>query len=116
MVEKRISDKDLLGLYLHRLTNRERAWELGVTQASVYYRLENLGLANNYCKEQCVDTEKIKVLHEIGLTTVGIALLLKTSVQTVADHLKELGLRDNYYQLTEIVNAIDSVIRGRENE
>jgi hypothetical protein len=39
----------------------------------------------------------------MGLTNVGIALLLQTNVQTISQHLKELGLQDNYYRLTEIV-------------
>ena len=111
MVQEKISDEDLLGLYWQGLTNREIAWELGVTQASVYYRLEKLGLANNFHKEQVVDPEKIEILHEMELTTIGIALLLKTNVQTVADHLNELGLEDNYYRYTEIV-SIDSATEG----
>ena len=111
MVQEKISDEDLLGLYWQGLTNREIALKLGVTQAAVYYRLERLGLANNCHKEQVVDPEKVEVLHGMGLTTLGIALLLKTSIQTVADHLKVLGLEDNYYQLTEIVST-DSVTEG----
>ena len=111
MVENKISDEDLLGLYWQGLTNREIAWELQVTQAAVYYRLEKLGLANNCHKDQVVDTEQVEILHEMGLTTVGIALLLKTNVQAVTDHLKVLGLEDNYYQLTEIV-SIDSITEG----
>lgn len=83
-----------------------------MSQPAVHYRLGKFGLVNNCHREQVVDTEKIGVLHGMGLTTVGIALLLKTSVQTIADHLSELGLTDNYYQLTEIVNCTDSVTEG----
>ena len=111
MVQERISDEDLLGLYWQGLTNREIALKIGVTQAAVYYRLEKLGLANNCRKDECVNPEQVEVLHEMGLTTLGIAFLLKTSVQTVADHLKVLELEDNYYQLTEIVST-DSVTEG----
>ena len=111
MVEERISDEDLLGLYWQGLTNREIALKIGVTQAAVYYRLEKLGLANNFHKEQVVDPEKVVVLHGMGLTTIGIAFLLKASVQTVADHLKVLELEDNYYRYTEIVTT-ESVTEG----
>jgi len=112
MVERKISDQELLELYHQGLTNREIAWELNVSQAAVHYRLGKLGLANNCHEEQCVDSEKIGVLHGMGLTTTGIALLLKTSVQTVADHLNKLGLTDNYYQLTQIVNSPNPVTKG----
>lgn len=106
------SDGELLELYWKGLTNREIAWELGVTQAAVHYRIEKLGLTNNFHKEQCADPEQIGILHGMGLTSIGIALLLKTSVQTVTDHLSELELKDNYYQLTELVNCTGSVTEG----
>jgi len=40
----------------------------------------------------------------MGVTNVGIALLLQTSVLVISQHLEELGLKDNYYRLKEIVS------------
>jgi DNA-binding NarL/FixJ family response regulator len=99
----KFSDGKLLELYRQGLTNKEIADRLGVTQASVHYRLQRLGFLNNYCTEEPVTPEKVKSLHQMGLTGVGIALLLQTSVRTISQHLKELGLQDNYYRLTEMV-------------
>jgi predicted transcriptional regulator len=99
----KFSDGKLLELYRQGLTNKEIADRLGVTQASVHYRLQRLGFLNNCRTEEPVTPEKVKSLHHMGLTTVGITLLLQTNVQTISQHLKELGLKDNYYRLTEIV-------------
>jgi DNA-binding NarL/FixJ family response regulator len=99
----KFSDGKLLELYRQGLTNKEIADRLGVTQASVHYRLQKLGFLNNYRTEESVTPEQVKILHHMGLTSVGIALLLQTNVQTISQHLKELGLQDNYYRLTEIV-------------
>ena len=110
--ESTFSDGELLELYWQGLTNREIAWELKVSQATVHYRVEKLGLTNNFHKDQRVNPEQVVVLHGMGLTTVGIALLLKTNAQAVAEHLKVLGLKDNYYPLTEIVSCMGSVTEG----
>jgi DNA-binding NarL/FixJ family response regulator len=99
----KFSDRKLLELYRQGLTNKEIADRLGVTQASVHYRLQRLGFLNNYRTEDPVVPEEVKSLHNMGLTNVGIALLLQTNVQTISQHLKELGLQDNYYRLTEMV-------------
>lgn len=100
----KLSDKELLELYRQGLTNKEIADRLGVTQASVHYRLQKLGLLNNYCTEDAVDPRQVEILHNMGLTGIGIALLLQTSVTVISQHLEELGLKDNYYRLREIVD------------
>jgi len=50
-----------------------------------------------------MDLQQVKILHGMGLTNIGIALLLKVSVQAVSQHMKEMELRDNYYRLKEVV-------------
>jgi len=101
----RFSDEELLELYQQGLTNREIAHELNVSQASVHYRLEKLGLVNNCRKEQDVNLQQVRILHGMGLTNVGIALVLKTSVTVISQHIKELGLEDNCIGLRELINS-----------
>jgi len=96
MTYTKFSDVVLLELYHQGLTNREIAHRLQVTQPAVHYRIEKLGLINNCHSSEDIDPKKVKILHGLGLTGVGIALLLKTNVQTVSHYLKELGLQDNY--------------------
>jgi predicted transcriptional regulator len=103
MACSKITDEELLALYNQGLTNRQIADHLHVSQAAVHYRIEKLELVNNYCTEESVDSEMVRLLHMKGLTTVGIALMLKTSVKIITDHLKELGLQDNCRRLREIV-------------
>jgi len=103
-MENKIAVEELLALYQKGLTNREIADRLQVTQGAVYYWIEKCGLVNNYCKDQFVDVEQVKVLHGLGLTTVGIAFLLKCSVRVIVRCMKELGLRDNEYRLKEFIN------------
>ena len=97
----------LLELYHQGLTNRQIAEKLNVSQAAVHYRLQKLGLLNNCNKGQIADPEQIKILHEMGLTAVGIALLLETSVQAIKQHMKEMNLKDNYYRLKDIIKQGD---------
>ncbi|MGD2251241.1 MAG: hypothetical protein PVF58_22820 [Candidatus Methanofastidiosia archaeon] len=101
----KITDEELLTLYYHGLTNKEIADRLQVTQAAVYYRLEKLGLENNCHKNQSINQPLIKMLHTMGITNVGIALLLKTNLTTISKHTKKLGLTDNYCTLQEIVKS-----------
>jgi len=96
MAFTKFSDAVLLELYHQGLTNREIAHQLQVTQPAVHYRIEKLGLINNCHSSQDIDPQQVKTLHGLGLTGVGIALVLKTNVQTVSRYLKELGLQDNY--------------------
>jgi predicted transcriptional regulator len=103
MTCSKITDEELLALYNEGLTNRQIADHLHVSQAAVHYRIERLELVNNYCTEESVDSEMVRLLHMRGLTTVGIALILKTNVKIITEHLEELGLQDNYYRLREIV-------------
>jgi predicted transcriptional regulator len=101
----RIKDENLLKLYSEGLTNREIADQLRVTQPAVHYRLQKLELFNNCHEEQVINPEKVRQLHDMGLTTVGIALLLETSVLVISQHLQYIGLQDNYYRLKEIVQS-----------
>ena len=59
---------------------------------------------NNYHAEKTIDPEQVEILHKMGVTNVGIALLLQTSVLVISKHLRELGLKDNYYRLRKIVS------------
>ena len=85
----KLTDKELLELYRQGLTNKI-ADRLGVTQASVQYRLQKSGLQNDYCAEDTVDQRLVKILHRTGLTSIGIALLLQTSVPVFSQYLEEL--------------------------
>jgi predicted transcriptional regulator len=96
MAFTKFSDSVLLELYHQGLTNKEIADRLQVTQPAVHYRIEKLGLTNNCHSLQDIDCKQVKTLHGLGVTSVGIALLLKTNVQTVSHCLKEMGLQDNY--------------------
>jgi predicted transcriptional regulator len=100
---RKFSEEEFLELYRQGFTNKEIADRLGVSEPAVYYRLKRLQLANNCHKDQQVDPEQVKILHSTGLTTIGIALLLRTNAATISQYLKELGLQDNYYRLREIV-------------
>ncbi|MBU7009448.1 MAG: response regulator transcription factor [Theionarchaea archaeon] len=101
----KFSDEELLELYQQGLTNREIARELKVSQASVHYRLEKLGLTNNCHQDQDVDLNKVQILHGMGLTSIGIALVLKTSAAVISQHIKELGLEDNCIGLRELTGS-----------
>ncbi|MGD2247504.1 MAG: AsnC family protein [Candidatus Methanofastidiosia archaeon] len=101
----KFSDKKLLELYRQGLTNKEIADELGVTPAAVRYRLQKLGQKNNCHEEKSTNFQQVKILHIPVLTAVGIALILQTNVQTVSKLLKQLGLKDNYWVLTEIAGG-----------
>lgn len=100
----KFTDDKLLELYRQGLTNIEIADRLGVTPPAVQYRLQKLGLLNNCHTEEIVNPEQVQILHYMGVTTVGIALVLKKNVVTISQQLKELGLKDNYYRLKEMVN------------
>jgi len=96
MVFTKFSDAVLLELYHQGLTNKEIAHRLQVTQAAIHYRIEKLGLINNCHPLQEIDLKQVEIPHGLGVTSIGIALLLKTNVQTISHHLKELGLQDNF--------------------
>ena len=101
-MSKKFSDDELLDLYRQGLTNRQIADNLQVSQPAVHYRLGRLGLINNCQKNQDVDVQQVQILHGMGITNIGIALLLKVSVQSVLQLMKDIGLEDNYYQLKRL--------------
>jgi predicted transcriptional regulator len=97
----KMSDEEVLQLYRQGLTNRQIADRLGVTQPAVQYRLQNLELMNNFHHCKPADPTQVEILHGMGLTTVGIAQLLKTNARTILKTMKELGLEDNCNKLKE---------------
>ncbi|MBU7009123.1 MAG: winged helix-turn-helix transcriptional regulator [Theionarchaea archaeon] len=102
--KSKVSDEDILELYRKGLTNRQIADELDMTQPAVYYRLEKLQLVNNFHHNVQVDLEQVRILHTMGLTNVGIAMLLRASVAVISQHMRELGLRDNYHRLKDEIS------------
>ncbi len=103
---RKIAEDELLELYRQGKTNRHIAETLGVTQAAVYYRLQNLGLQNNCHCEPAADPGQVRILHGMGVTTIGIAHLLKVNVRAVEQTLKEMGLEDNCLKLREVVEGL----------
>ncbi|MGD2248725.1 MAG: helix-turn-helix domain-containing protein [Candidatus Methanofastidiosia archaeon] len=75
------SDEKLLELYRQGLTDKEIADELGVAPPAVRHRLQKLGLKNNCHKKESTTPQQVKILHSLGLTAVGIALIFQTNVQ-----------------------------------
>jgi len=80
---RRLEDEDILELYLKGLTNR---------------------LTNNCQKDLAADPEQVRILHGMGLTSIGIAHLLKVNAAVVQMYLKDMGLEDNCVKLREIFN------------
>jgi predicted transcriptional regulator/DNA-binding HxlR family transcriptional regulator len=103
MLAPKISDSDLLRLHSQNLTNRQIADRLQVSQPAVHYRLQKLGLTNNCCEDEDVTVKLVEILHEKGLTNLGMALVLKTNVLTITKYLTSLGLIDNYIRLRAII-------------
>jgi DNA-binding CsgD family transcriptional regulator len=104
MNETKLSDHELLELYQQGLTNKEIADRMGIAQSSVHYRLEKLGLKNNCHKREHVDLNQIRILNGLGLTNIGIALIMKTNVAIISQHIKELGLEDNYHEVKRLLS------------
>jgi DNA-binding Lrp family transcriptional regulator len=104
MTETKLSDHELLELYQQGLTNKEIADRRGIAQSSVHYRLEKLGLKNNCHKREHVDLNQIRILNGLGLTNIGIALIMKTNVAIISQHIKELGLEDNYHEVKRLLS------------
>lgn len=101
----KLTDHDILLLYQQGLTNREIADRLQVTQPAVHYRLEKLGLRNNCHTFHTLSRTNVKTLHRIGLTTIGIALVLETNAKSVTTTLRRLGLTDNYSRLLQMLQT-----------
>ena len=99
----KMSDDEVLELYRKGLTNRQIADRLGVTQPAVQYRLQNLELMNNFHHCKPADPTQVKILHDMGLTTIGIAQLLRTNAKTILEAMKDLELEDNCHRLKELL-------------
>ncbi|MBU7031908.1 MAG: winged helix-turn-helix transcriptional regulator [Theionarchaea archaeon] len=104
MTGNKVSDHELLELYQQGLTNKEIADRMGMTQSSVYYRLEKLGLKNNCHQREHVDLNQIRILNGLGLTNIGIALIMKTNVNIISRYIKELRLEDNYHEVKRLLS------------
>ena len=52
-----------------------------------------------------VDPDQVSILHNMGVTNVGIALILRTSVVSISRVVETLDLEDNYYRLKDIMNS-----------
>jgi DNA-binding CsgD family transcriptional regulator len=100
----KLTDYDVLLLYQQGLTNREIADKLQVTQPAVHYRLEKLGLRNNCHTFHEISRTHVRTLHRKGLTTIGIAVILKANARSVTNILKRMGLTDNYSRLLQILH------------
>jgi DNA-binding CsgD family transcriptional regulator len=100
----KLTDYDVLLLYQQGLTNRQIADKLQVTQPAVHYRLEKLGLRNNCRTFHKLSRTHVRTLHRRGLTTIGIAVLLKANARSVTNVLKRMGLTDNYSRLLQILH------------
>jgi Mn-dependent DtxR family transcriptional regulator len=95
----KLSDKELLELYRQGLTNKI-ADRLGATQASVHYRLQKLGLRNNYCAEDTVDANGELMRYVIKID------------KSESLHLEFEG--SEAHHLTENLEAfVDDVVTGR---
>ena len=104
IMRKKLLDHELLELYQQRLTNKEIADKMGMAQSSVHYRLEKLGLINNCHQREHVDLNQVRILNGLGLTNIGIALIMKTNVTMISQCIKELGLEDNYKEVKRLLS------------
>ena len=99
MALRKIDDRTILDLHRKGLTNSEIAQRLQVTQAAVHYRIEKLGLENNYHKQvQKIDETDILEMHKKGLTNSEIADILGVSPAAITYHSQRLGIQDNYWK------------------
>ncbi|MBU7042101.1 MAG: winged helix-turn-helix transcriptional regulator [Theionarchaea archaeon] len=103
-MRKKLSDHELLELYQQGLTNKEIADKMGMAQSSVHYRLENHGLKNNCHQREHVDLNQVRILNGLGLTNIGIALIMKTNVTMISQCIKDLGLEGNYHEVNRLLS------------
>jgi len=91
----KIGDEEIIELHKKGLTDREIASALGVSQSSVNYRRQRLGLKNNYHnKHKKFDEDKFLELYNLGYTDREIAEKMNLTaprgytVQQIAEELK----------------------------
>jgi orotate phosphoribosyltransferase-like protein len=104
IMRKKLSDHELLAFYQEGLTNNEIADKMGLAQSSVHYRLEKLGLKNNCHQKEYIDIKQVRILNGLGLTNIGITLILKTNVTMISQCMRELGLEDNYHEVNRLLS------------
>jgi DNA-binding NarL/FixJ family response regulator len=94
---KKVTDEKLRELHKQRLTSREIAEELNVTESTIRYHLKKLGL-KNHLSHEITDTDKIKQLYLKGLTNREIAQKLHITQASVHYWMQQLGLKNNYWK------------------
>ncbi len=102
----KIGDEEIMELHKKGLTDREIAEILGVSQSSVNYRRQRLGLENNYHKKKKFDEEKFLELYNMGYTDREIAEKMNVTAPAINYRRTKLGLKSNSElpDLNEIIN------------
>ncbi|MCK4637046.1 MAG: response regulator transcription factor [Methanomicrobia archaeon] len=92
----KIGDEKIVELHKKGLTDREMAEVLGVSQSSVNYRRQRLGLKNNYHeKKKKFDEDKFLELYHLGYTDREIAEKLKLTTPAINYRRVKLELKSN---------------------
>jgi len=84
---------------LHKkgLSDREIAKELNVSQQTVNYHRQRLGLTNNYWKRhKMFDEEKFLKLYYEGKTDREIGIIMGYTTAAIIYHRKKLGLKSKH--------------------
>ncbi len=92
---EQISDEKILKYHRDGLTDREMADIFGVSQSSVNYRRQKLGLKNNYHeREKKFDEDKFLELYNLGHPDNVIAL--KMNLTAPAINYRREKLKEKY--------------------
>ena len=92
----KIGDEKIVELHKKGLTDREMADVLGVSQSSVNYRRQRLGLKNNYHeKKKKFDEDKFLELYHLGYTDREIAEKLNLTTPAINYRRVKLELKSN---------------------
>jgi DNA-binding CsgD family transcriptional regulator len=108
----KIGDGEIIELYDKRLTDKEIAEVLGVSQSSVNYRRQRLGLENNYHKrKKKFDEDKFLELYNSGYTDKEIAHRMDLTPPAIHYRRTKLGLKSNN-ELPDINEILNLSSRG----
>jgi len=108
----KIGDEEIIELHKKGLTDREIASVLGVSQSSVNYRRQRLGLKNNYYnKHKKFDEDKFLELYNSGYTDREIAEKMGFTAPAINYRRVKLELRSNM-ELPELNAVINLRSRG----
>jgi len=102
----KIGDEKIIELHKKGLTDREIGGVLGVSQSSVNYRRQRLGLENNYHKKKKFDEDKFLELYNSGYTDREIAEKMNFTAPAINYRRAKLGLKSNRElpDLSEVIN------------